>query len=50
MEEQSNKVESNLRSRRYSFEQRRAEMEKEMTNTLSKLNKDYGDLQMAEAE
>lgn len=44
MEDQSNKVETNLRSRKYSFEQRRAQMEKEMTDKLSDTNKKYSNL------
>jgi hypothetical protein len=44
MEDQSNKVESNLRARKYSFEQQRATMEKDMTEKLGKLNKEYSDL------
>jgi hypothetical protein len=50
MEDQSNKVESNLRSRKYSFEQKRSNMEKDMTEKLGYLNKEYSDLQLAEAE
>jgi hypothetical protein len=50
MEDQSNKVESNLRTQKYAFEQKRSEMEKEMTEKLGILNKEYSDLQLAEAE
>lgn len=50
MEDQSNKVESNLRSRKYSFEQKRSQLEKDMTEKLGELNKEYSELQLAEAE
>ena len=50
MEEENNKVESNLRHEKYKYEQKIAKMEKEKTDMLNKLNQRYEELQMQEAE
>ena len=50
MEEESNKVESSLRSEKYDFEKKIAKMEKVKTDELTELTKKYEQLQLAEAE
>lgn len=50
MEEESNKVESSLRSEKYEFEKQIAKMEKLKTDELNELNRKYEQLQLSEAE
>lgn len=50
MEEESNKVESSLRSEKYDFEKKIAKMERQKTNELNELNRKYEQLQLSEAE
>jgi len=50
MEEESNKVESQLRSEKYQFEKTIAHMEKGKTDELNKWNRLYEQLQLSEAE
>lgn len=44
MEEESNKVESSLRSEKYEFEKQIAKMEKLKTDELNELNRKYEQL------
>ena len=50
IEEESNKVESQLRSEKYTFEKTIALMEKNKTDDLNKWNRQYEQLQLSEAE
>jgi hypothetical protein len=50
MEEESNKVESSLRSEKYDFEKKIAKMEKLKTDELTELTRKYEQLQLSEAE
>jgi hypothetical protein len=50
MEEESNKVESSLRSEKYDFEKKIAKMEKVKTDELNELTRKYELLQQSEGE
>lgn len=50
MEEESNKVESSLRSEKYDFEKKIAKMEKQKADELNELTRKYEALQLSEAE
>lgn len=50
MEEESNKVESSLRSEKYDFEKKIAKMEKLKTDELNELTRKYELLQQSEGE
>lgn len=50
MEKENNTVESSLRREKYMYEQNIANMEREKSDQLNKLNKEYEDLQLQEAE
>lgn len=50
MEKENNTVESSLRREKYLYETNIAQMERAKSEHLNKLNKDYEDLQLQEAE
>lgn len=50
MEKENKTVESSLRREKYLYETKIAQMERFKSEQLSKLNKDYEDLQLQEAE
>lgn len=50
MEKENNTVESSLRREKYLYETSIAQMERAKSEHLNKLNKDYEDLQLQEAE
>ena len=50
MEKENNTVESSLRREKYMYESKIANMEREKSDQLNKLNKEYEDLQLQEAE